>query len=98
MQKRWREAKQEQTEGQECDEFSHEPVWLEEEEGTHEVSKGTSPPTLLPGKLVNTFELNQESALEVEKFIEIGEEQVNGVEVDCIALGKRIGIGLSGTG
>lgn len=78
-----------------CAAFSRELVWLELEEGTHEFGEGTSPSAIHPWKLVNTFELDKEPALEVEELVEIREKQVDRVEVDRLACSKIVGVFLS---
>ena len=75
-----------------CAAFSHELVQLKVEEGTHEFGEGTSPSAVHPRKLVNTFELDKEPALEVEELVEIREKQVDRVEVDRLACSKIVGV------
>lgn len=55
-------------------------------QGTHSLKEMQSPPLVLPRKLRRALEANQELALKVEQLVEIGEEEMDGVLVNQVAL------------
>lgn len=59
---------------------------------THVLNERKAPALVLPWSLCNTFEADKEFALEIEKFIKIGKEEVDSILIHEIALCKCIGV------
>ena len=65
-------------------------------DGTYIVNERKAPALVLPRGFCNAFKSNEEFALKIEKFIEIGEEEVDGVLIHEIAEGEGVGVFLRG--
>jgi hypothetical protein len=50
---------------------------------------------VFPWHICGTFKANEEPALEVEKLVQIGEQEMNSIFVECVAFCERFGVFLS---